>query len=125
MEKTYNSSMYQSLSDYVCNNAKEITYPGAIDYYAEFCKTEKNHTFEYAFDSVLAMEHVSETETEIEDLMMEWFETNGIDFKNFKTETTCHGEWMVRTIPDTFTFLRHHLLMDLACHQNVLESKVE
>jgi hypothetical protein len=124
-KRKYNGSMYESLSNYVCNNVGEVKYIDDIKSYETFCLKEPKWSYEYSLPENVTGYGIVEMEKIIKKLMIEWFDANGMDFREFFDDTTSHCEWMVRNIPDTYPYLFHNLLIDIAIEQNIIKNRVE
>ena len=118
MEK-YNETMYKSLMEYVCTHADKITDVETIRKYVEACK--KNPTVSYEYSGVYA-DPGRDTQDFIDLIdkpMEEWFNVNGLSYPVFFAESNANSGWMVRHIPNTYAYLFHHLLIDVAKHQHL------
>ena len=118
MEK-YNETMYKSLMEYVCTHADKITDVETIRKYVEACK--KNPTVSYEYSGVYA-DPGRDTQDFIDLIdkpMEEWFKVNGLSYPAFFAETNADSGWMVRHVPNTYAYLFHHLLIDVAKHQHL------
>lgn len=109
--------MYPSLSEYVCTHAGQMTDITTLKKYAAACKKNEMVSYEYSGVYCSLRRHAQDYIGLIDDPMKEWFATNGLDYGKWFSETNAHCQWMVRHLPDTYGYVFHHLLSDVAKKQ--------